>query len=57
MSADAVGRAMPAQVGLNDLAAMNAGDMYGHRYEISPEGMLSWVPGGRATRTRLLFRR
>lgn len=35
---------MPAQVGLDHLAAMNAGDMYGHRYETNPEGMLSVMP-------------
>src|SRR5690349_5311783 len=44
MTADVVGKAMPAQVGLDDLAAMNAFDTYGHRYETSPEGMLSVMP-------------
>jgi Uma2 family endonuclease len=44
MSAEAVGEHMPALVGLDDLAAMNAADMHGHRYEISPEGALSVMP-------------
>jgi Uma2 family endonuclease len=44
MSAEAVGMHMPAVVTLDDLAAMNAADPNGHRYETSPEGVLSVVP-------------
>jgi Uma2 family endonuclease len=44
MSAEAVGTHMPAVVTLDDLAAMNAADPYGHRYETSPEGVLSVMP-------------
>jgi hypothetical protein len=43
MSADAVGAGMPTQVTLHDLAAMAAADE-NHRYELSPEGMLSVMP-------------
>ncbi|GIJ53035.1 hypothetical protein Vau01_005510 [Virgisporangium aurantiacum] len=35
---------MPARFGLDDLAAMNAFDAFGHRYETSSEGMLSVMP-------------
>lgn len=35
---------MPAVVTLDDLAAMNAADPNGHRYESSPEGVLSVMP-------------
>jgi Uma2 family endonuclease len=35
---------MPAVVGLDDLAAMNAADTHGHRYETSPEGILFVMP-------------
>jgi Uma2 family endonuclease len=44
MSAEAVGRHMPAVITLDDLAAMIAADTHGHRYETSPEGALSVVP-------------
>lgn len=44
MSADAIARAMPAVVGLDDLALMNASDTHGHRYETSPEGLLTVMP-------------
>ena len=44
MSAEAVGIHMPAVVTLEDLAAMNAADANGHRYETSPEGVLSVMP-------------
>ncbi|MFF0154420.1 Uma2 family endonuclease [Micromonospora sp. NPDC005203] len=44
MSAEAVGMHMPAIVTLDDLAAMNAADPNGHRYETSPEGVLSVMP-------------
>jgi Uma2 family endonuclease len=44
MSAETVGRHFPAVVTLDDLAAMNAADRYGHRYELSPEGALSVTP-------------
>ncbi len=35
---------MPAVVTLDDLAAMNTADVNGHRYETSPEGVLSVMP-------------
>ncbi|MEU7584743.1 Uma2 family endonuclease [Micromonospora sp. NPDC049230] len=44
MSAEAVGMHMPAIVTLDDVAAMNAADPNGHRYETSPEGVLSVMP-------------
>ncbi|GAB2592453.1 hypothetical protein Aab01nite_37580 [Paractinoplanes abujensis] len=44
MSAETVGVHMPAMVTLDDLAAMNASDPNGHRYETSPEGVLSVRP-------------
>ncbi|GAA0476312.1 hypothetical protein Ade02nite_42710 [Paractinoplanes deccanensis] len=44
MSAETVGLHMPAMVTLDDLAAMNASDPNGHRYETSPEGVLSVMP-------------
>jgi hypothetical protein len=44
MSAEIVGRHMPSVVTLDDLAAMIAADVHGHRYEISPEGTLSVLP-------------
>ena len=44
MSAQEVGRYMPAVVTLDDLAAMIAADEHGHRYETSPEGAFSVVP-------------
>jgi Uma2 family endonuclease len=44
MSAETVGMHMPAMVSLDDLAAMNAADPNGHRYETSPEGVLSVMP-------------
>ena len=44
MSAETVGMYMPAVVTLDDLAAMNAADSNGHRYETSPEGVLSVMP-------------
>jgi Uma2 family endonuclease len=44
MSAEAVGRYMPVVVSLDDLTAMNAADENGHRYEASPEGVLSVMP-------------
>ena len=43
MSAEAVGAQMPTQVTLDDLAVMAAADE-NHRYELSPEGVLSVVP-------------
>ncbi|MFI5892972.1 Uma2 family endonuclease [Actinoplanes sp. NPDC051513] len=43
MSSEAVGRHMPAVVTLDDLTAMMAADEH-HRYEISPEGVLSILP-------------
>lgn len=44
MSAEAVGRHMPAVITLADLAAMTSADTHGRRYETSPEGVLSVVP-------------
>src|SRR5690349_25173250 len=44
MSAEAVGSQFPAVVTLDDVAAMNAADRFGHRYELSPEGALSVMP-------------
>jgi Uma2 family endonuclease len=35
---------MPAVVSLDDLTAMMAADPHGHRYETSPEGVLSVMP-------------
>src|SRR4051794_27374814 len=43
MSSEAVGRYMPAVVTLDDLTAMMTADGH-HRYEISPEGVLSIMP-------------
>lgn len=43
MSSEAVGRYMPQIVTLDDLTAMMAADEH-HRYEISPEGVLSIMP-------------
>jgi Uma2 family endonuclease len=39
-----VGMHMPAVVTLDDLSAMSAADAFGHRYETSPEGVLSVMP-------------
>jgi Uma2 family endonuclease len=44
MSAAAVGAHMPADLTLEDLAAMAVADEHGHRYEMSPEGVLSIMP-------------
>lgn len=43
MSAEAFSRHLPEVVTLDDLEAMNAADEF-HRYEISPEGVLSVMP-------------
>jgi Uma2 family endonuclease len=43
MSPEAVGRHMPAVVTLDDLTAMMSADQH-HRYEISPDGVLSIIP-------------
>jgi Uma2 family endonuclease len=43
MSAETVGRHMPPVITLDDLTAMMAADEH-HRYEISPEGVLSVMP-------------
>jgi hypothetical protein len=43
-SAAAVGAHMPASLTLDDIAAMAVADEYGHRYEMSPEGVLSVLP-------------
>lgn len=44
MSAESFGAHMPADLTLDDLAAMAVADEYGHRYEMSPEGVLSVMP-------------
>lgn len=44
MSAGTVGRHMPSVITLDDLAEMIAADAHGHRYETSPEGVLSVMP-------------
>jgi Uma2 family endonuclease len=44
MSAEAVGRHMPAVITLDDLAAMIAADTHGHRYETSLDGGLYVFP-------------
>jgi Uma2 family endonuclease len=44
MSAEAIGRHMPTVVSLDDLTAMMTADPHGHRYETSPEGVLSVMP-------------
>ncbi|SDT57928.1 Uma2 family endonuclease [Actinoplanes derwentensis] len=44
MSAETFGRYLPPVITLDDLAAMNAADPNGHRYELSPEGALSVMP-------------
>src|SRR5690242_12220334 len=43
-SSAVVGRNMPAVASLDDLTAMMAADRHGHRYELSPEGVLSVRP-------------
>jgi Uma2 family endonuclease len=43
MSAELVGRHMPSVITLDDLTAMMAADEH-HRYETSPEGLLSVTP-------------
>jgi Uma2 family endonuclease len=44
MTAAAFGAHMPANLTLDDLAAMSVADEYGHRYEMSPDGVLSVMP-------------
>jgi Uma2 family endonuclease len=44
MSAEAFGAQLPAELTLDDLAAMAEADGHGHRYELSPEGVLSIMP-------------
>jgi Uma2 family endonuclease len=56
MSAEAIGRQMPPVVTLKDLATMNSADPYGHRYETSPEGVLSVVPPPDAEHARIASR-
>jgi hypothetical protein len=54
MSAEAVGRHMPAIITLDDLATMIAADAHDHRYETSLEGALFVVPppASRSTQPR-----
>src|SRR5688500_14418384 len=56
MSAETIGKAMPAVFTLADLAAMNAADRHGHRYEMSPEGMLSVMPPPDSAHARVASR-
>jgi hypothetical protein len=44
VSAADFGRPLPAVVTLDDLAALNVADRFGHRFEMSPEGALSITP-------------
>jgi Uma2 family endonuclease len=44
MSAATFGGHMPADLTLDDLAAMAVADGFGHRYELSPEAVLSVMP-------------
>jgi Uma2 family endonuclease len=44
MTAESFGAHMPASPTLDDLAVMAAADVHGHRYELSPEGVLSVMP-------------
>jgi Uma2 family endonuclease len=59
MNAEAFGGTIPAVLTLDDLAAMNAADQVGHRYELSPEGALSVMPPAdsehAAIASRLMF--
>jgi Uma2 family endonuclease len=56
MSAEAFAKQMPPVVTLNDLATMNSADPYGHRYETSPEGVLSVMPPPDAEHARIASR-
>jgi Uma2 family endonuclease len=47
---------MPAVVTLDDLAAMNGADPFGHRYETSPEGVLSVMPPADSDHARVASR-
>jgi len=44
MSAEVIGKTMPAVITLDDLTAMNAADAHGRRYETSAEGVLTIAP-------------
>jgi Uma2 family endonuclease len=59
VGAEEAGRHMPAVITLDDLAAMNTADRYGHRYEMSPEGTLWITPPSDSEHatiaTRLMF--
>jgi Uma2 family endonuclease len=44
MTAESFGSHMPATLTLDDLAVMAAADEHGHRYEMSPEGVVSIMP-------------
>lgn len=54
-SAEVVGAQMPAHITLDDLAAMAAADE-NHRYELSPEGVLSAMPPADPDRALLVTR-
>jgi Uma2 family endonuclease len=59
MTAEAIGESLPAVITLDFLARMMAADQHGHRYELSPEGVLSVVPppesGHAKVASRLMF--
>ena len=47
---------MPDVLTLDDLAVMNEVDTYGHRYEMSPEGVLSVMPPPEFVHARIVNR-
>jgi Uma2 family endonuclease len=55
VSAQAFGAQMPTHVTLDDVASMAAGDE-NHRYELSPEGVLSIMPPADPERALLVMR-
>ena len=56
MTAEAFAKQLPAVVTLDDLAALNAFDEHGHRYELSPEGALSIMPPADSVHARVASR-
>jgi Uma2 family endonuclease len=56
MTAQAMGKAAPRVFTLDDVAALNAADEYGHRYELSPEGALSIMPPPDSEHARIASR-
>lgn len=59
MTAEAIGESLPAVITLDFLARMMSADQHGHRYELSPEGVLSVAPppesGHAKVASRLMF--